>query len=604
MPDGKRIIFAEILGSICLWDIIENKEVWVSRRSGGDSFNGYGDLTMSPDGKLIACGDGVNGKAVWLLDAENGKLLHNSKCFDKGVTSLAFSPDSTLLAVALFENIEIWNVTTGATRRISTKDFVREILFSPDGKTIAIAVSGAIQILNLASGKKWCELQDPNLKIMGGPQILAFSPDGSAIASVLEGSGVAVWDTRFRSKHGNSEFSFEYPSIVAASRDDKQLASASYSDAIRLWNGQTGAKRELYIHRLRPLVDMLSDTRWLKKLMRRFEKPLDPDIDYTTQKKINISSITFSMDGKFFACVWEDKRLQVWDAQTSKMLFARRLDLTTSDNVVFSPDSKFIASLSDKIYFWNTQTGSEAYSSEAPLGKVESVAFSPNGEFLVSSIPTEDEGADFDDMEPFVHDNGDFYGFTHISVTVEYDSLLQFSSNSKLVAYRFGIRIIVLNVETREFVHTFNGHPSNLKKLSIFEDNRYLGALHSLGNVLIWDLLTGLIVHGDIIGEDESSFCFSLNGKHIASLDQIFAYKTSMSVNCHSAGISLAGAWIKDSGQDIVYFPREFKHLFDFMAGSTLVFRWPPTGFFGEATQHMGCNMLQFAMVDKIMDAD
>ncbi|PTB60071.1 hypothetical protein M431DRAFT_175 [Trichoderma harzianum CBS 226.95] len=286
------------------------------------------------------------------------------------------------------------------------------------------------------------------------------------------------------------------------------------------------------------------------------------------------------------------------------MLFARKLDSSTSDKVVFSSDSKLIASLSDKIYLWNTKTGSEVYSSQAPLGNVESIIFSPNSKYLVSSITTEDHDDDYWHGGLSVHYNGDFYGYTHITVTVKYHSPLEFSSNSKLLAYRFGNRVMVLNVETREFVHTFDFDLLTLEKLSIFDDNRYLGALYSFGLVHIWDLLTGFIVHSGAIGEHESTFCFSLNGKHIASLDQIFACKTSMSVNCHSAGISLAGAWIKDSGQDIVYFPREFKHLFDFMAGSTLVFRWPPTGFFGEATQHMGCNMLQFAMVDKIMDAD
>ncbi|KAL6835733.1 hypothetical protein J3E69DRAFT_1550 [Trichoderma sp. SZMC 28015] len=130
------------------------------------------------------------------------------------------------------------------------------------------------------------------------------------------------------------------------------------------------------------------------------------------------------MDGKFFACVWKTKKLQAWDDQSGKMLFARNLDSRTSDNVLFSSDSKLIASLSDKIYFWNTKTVSEAYSSQAPLGKVESIVFSPNSNYPVSSIPTEKEYNDGWDMELFVHDNGGFYGYTHISVTVEYHSPL------------------------------------------------------------------------------------------------------------------------------------------------------------------------------------
>ncbi|KAL6691318.1 hypothetical protein J3F84DRAFT_387333 [Trichoderma pleuroticola] len=147
------------------------------------------------------------------------------------------------------------------------------------------------------------------------------------------------------------------------------------------------------------------------------------------------------------------------------------------------------------MYLWNTKTGSEAYSSEELLGKIESVAFYPNGKYFVSSTPTEDEDDDDEDMEPFVHGNGEFYGYTHISVTVEYDSLFELSSNSKLLAYRFSGRILVLNVEMREFVHTFTDHPSNLVKLSIFDDKRCLNALQSMGSVFLWDLATGSVVH-------------------------------------------------------------------------------------------------------------
>ncbi|KAL7916679.1 hypothetical protein GGI35DRAFT_466219 [Trichoderma velutinum] len=545
LPDGKR----------------------VSRRT-GDIDHGYGDMTISPDGKHIAY-------------AENGKTLHNAKCFDMHVMSIAFSPDSKLLGVALHESIELWNAATGATRRILLDELPHEIL-------------------NVASGKIWCELRDAYLRCMGRPQRFAFSPDGSAIASILGSSGVSVWDTRFSTKHVDSELNWEHSSTVTASPDDILFASASYSDALRLWDGQTGAKREIYVHRLRPLIDMLSNTRRLKKLIGRFKKLAFPGINFEDRKKLNISSITFSMDGRLFACIWKTKKLQVWDAQNGKMRFARKLDSSTSDNAVFSPDNKLIAILSDKIHFWDTNTGSEAYSSEAPLGRAQSIAFSPNGIYLVSSIPTNVEN-----VEPSVYDNGDFYGYSHLSAFLESDGLFQFSSNSKLLAYRFSDRIMVLNVETREFVHTLKcGHWSYLMKLSIFHDSRFLGALHSMGNVFIWDLVTRSIVHASIMGATESSLCFSLSGKHIASLDNIIAYNSSQSANCHSAGISFTRAWIKDGGHNIVYFPHEFKELYDFMAGSALVFRWPPTGFFREAIQHLGCNMLQFAMVDKVMDED
>lgn len=598
LPDNKRIIFNQPLGAIWSWDLVKNEELWVSHPPDDHSYHrGYGEITVSADGKLVICGDSAKTEQIWLLDTETGKSLYDAKVFERRVDCIACSPDSKLLAVGLYRRVELWNIATGATWRIATKHSPDDIVFSPDGKSIA--AFNTIDIWNVVSGKKWCEIQDPHMRLFGGPERFAFSPDGAIVASAGRSEGIALWDTRFSKKQSAPLFDWHHSSVFAASPDDKQFASGSYGDALRLWDGQTGARNELYAHKFRPFIDIISDTFQFKKLISHFRKPsLLLILPSHFSNKINIVSIIFSPNSEFLACVWKTKKLQLWDTQTGKLLFSRKLASSTSDNVVFSPDGTLVASLSNKIHFWDTSTGAELYASESPLGQVEAVAFSPNGRFFVSSIST-----DFMAEESSVCDSGDFYGYTHISVYVIVESYVQFSSDSKLLAYQFNDKVLLLDVETRVFLHAFSPYDClYIGRLAFSCNNRFLVALYTRDNVCIWEVATGAVIHEVDLEENDQGLCFSLNGRHIASLDKVLAYRSSAISNCHSPGISHAEGWIKDDGQDIIYFPPDCRRIFDFMAGSSLVFAWPRVGFLREVVQHLGCNVLQLAMVDKIMD--
>jgi WD40 repeat protein len=96
-------------------------------------------VAISPDGKILACGDG---NTIRFWDVASGKLQATlKKAAVYGVDSLAFSPDSRTLASGNGGNkIKLWDVGTHKLKTLLDKDSeyaTPRVVFSPDGKTLA-----------------------------------------------------------------------------------------------------------------------------------------------------------------------------------------------------------------------------------------------------------------------------------------------------------------------------------------------------------------------------------------------------------------------------------------------------------------------------------
>ena len=188
-PDGKVLASRGPREDIRVWDIKTGIEL--SRINIGSPFPRH--LMFSPDSTLLAV-YGIHGiPLVWDTDAG-----HQFPAFTtERASSLAFSPDSAVLALGHTDSITLWNVmTTGMQEQSIIPDnhrgFSDILIFSPDGKTLLDSKwsESRIQLRDVDTGRSLGTLSGHTEPI----ETLVFSHDGKTLASGSEDGTVLLWD--------------------------------------------------------------------------------------------------------------------------------------------------------------------------------------------------------------------------------------------------------------------------------------------------------------------------------------------------------------------------------------------------------------------------
>lgn len=199
-------------------------------------------IALSPDGRLIAYGTFAD-NLIRIVDVATRQEIRTLSGHTNRVTELAFSPNSQVLASQGTVNlspgdgsVRLWNVATGAQIATIATSGVSQFAFSPDGTTLAGASGGDPLNVHLWDASNLTLRRS----ISSVFRVVAFSPDGSRIATAKRNETLYIMDTGSGSQVAAYTGHTGWVTATAYSASGQLLASAGDDRSIRVWNPQTG----------------------------------------------------------------------------------------------------------------------------------------------------------------------------------------------------------------------------------------------------------------------------------------------------------------------------------------------------------------------------
>ncbi len=229
-----------------VWDVGADKVV----RTLPTVQNGTFGASFSRDGTRVAMGGFDNPKLlVQLIDVRTGKVISSTqdKYYDSNGRGIALSLDGTLVAYgARGGDVALWSPSTGKTRhvRIATDDVVKNragfMVFSPSGDALAVVSGSNTVLIDIEKGEE-------RLRIRGHERdgffdtirSLAFSPDGTRLATGGTDGVVRLWDTASGAQRLALRGHTDDLRGMAFAPNGKLLATSA-DQSIRLWDADTG----------------------------------------------------------------------------------------------------------------------------------------------------------------------------------------------------------------------------------------------------------------------------------------------------------------------------------------------------------------------------
>jgi WD40 repeat protein/tRNA A-37 threonylcarbamoyl transferase component Bud32 len=289
---------------------------------------------------------------------------------------------------------------------------------------------------------------------------LAWSPDGTCLASVSYDKTARLWNTSNGTQILLYRGHTARVNALAWSPDGRHLASASSDCTVQIWEAANGSHVFTYRGHTTEVTALAwsPDGRYLAsgdadKNVHVWQMKGQSAFSTRSTHPGSISALDWSPDGRRLACAGANKTLQVWDplkTQRSSFLLSLLTSARTSvlytghhghvQTLSWAPDGRQIASGgSDKtLQIWDALTGRRTFLYSNRFATINTVAWSPD------------------------------------------HALLAFGSNDKTVQ--------VWNVASRKFIATYQGHIHYVTSLAWSPDSRRISSAGVDRTIQIWNV--------------------------------------------------------------------------------------------------------------------
>ncbi len=399
---------------------------------------------------------------------------------DRGI---AFSPDGQIVAVASAIGVWLYDVATARERALLTghAGAVQSVAFSPDGTTLASGASdNTIKLWDIAT-----ETNVATLEGHAGVSSIAYSPDGTTLASGAWDTTVKLWDIETLTNTATLEGHKSRILSVAFSPDGTTLASGSHDFAIKLWDVATRtniATLEGHRELVRSVAFSPDGTTLASGAWDATVKLWDIETltNIATLNRFLALSVAFSSDGATLVGT-SPFRTKLWDVETQKN--TATLEHTNRvASAAYSPEGMTLAVVArdGTINLWDVATHS-IVTFGPPIWLKNSIAFAPDGTTLASGA--------FDTTIKL----WDIATQTNIA-TLEgagvVNSIAYSPDGTTLASDGADNTIKLWDVSTRTNTATLTGHTASVISVAYSPDGTILASGSWDTTIRLWDVLT------------------------------------------------------------------------------------------------------------------
>ena len=283
---------------------------------------------------------------------------------------------------------------------------------------------------------------------------VAFSPDGTTLASGSQDRMVKLWDVATGENIATLEGHWSVVRSVAFSPDGTILASGSRDRMVKLWDVATGENIA------------------------------------TLEGHDRVHSIAFSPDGRMLASGYYDQTVKLWDVETKEIIATLEGHATNKlFSVAFSPDGTTLAIGSEQgNIMWDIAT-QNFVTLEGQTGLVWSVAFSPDGTLLASSGWNVVTGNTVKLWDVSTKRHITTFGRkTNEFVSANEIFSVAFSRDGMILASGIADEVILWDVATERKITTLKGHKRAVHSVEFSPDGTILATAADDNRILLRDM--------------------------------------------------------------------------------------------------------------------
>jgi WD40 repeat protein len=551
-PDGKLVATSGKDGTIRLWNAADGSAGTTLNSPGGE----VDSLAFSPDGTLLAAG-GKDGLIVWAV--ASGRELRQLKTIDEqhglgpaALLGVAYSADGTLLAGAGEDGFAtIWRAADGQQLlRISANTgngfdpvglfqdgtpapvgALNAVAFSPDGTLLATGGEDTIvRIWDLeAALKAGAAPQAPPRTLLGGHadeiQDLAFSPNGTLLASASLDFQAVVWDVASGARQATLAGHAKPVYGVTFSPDGTLLATASGDGSAKIWRLGGGP----------PLLTLAGHAG-------------------------SVEAVAFVLGGAALATASDDTTARIWSLAM--------LPPDGATYVATSPDGALLASAGNVgARLWDAQSGTPRAlafiipDSAHPDTSATSAAFSPDGKRLATAGG--DNSAKIWDVAALLSSNIPPAPLLVLEGHNQVVGRVAYSPDGKHLATASDDRTArVWDAQNGQQLLVLEGHAAEVNGLAYSSDGTRLATAGQDNHTIVWDAQTGKQLLDLDSKTPQNAVAFSPDGKWLTSVGKDgvarlydLANRNQLRVFQHTKALravafSPDGKWLATGGDD------------------------------------------------------